>query len=91
MIGSGNLTHNLRDFQRALRPGRQWPGPRQASSPTGWPHAAGDVPALLITAARPGGVQAHPSDEHLLLFYVALGAAGEARRQNVFMPASITT
>jgi len=39
---------------------------------------AGDIDALLdYRRQSPGGVQAHPSDEHLLPLYVALGAAGE--------------
>jgi len=46
-----------------------------------------DLDALLdYRAQAPGGAQAHPSEEHLLPFYVALGAAGptaEARRFHV--------
>jgi 4,5-DOPA dioxygenase extradiol len=39
---------------------------------------AGDVAALLdYRRLAPGAVRAHPSDEHLLPLYVALGAAGE--------------
>jgi len=37
-----------------------------------------DTEALLSYRDKaPGAVQAHPSDEHLLPLYVALGAAGK--------------
>jgi 4,5-DOPA dioxygenase extradiol len=39
---------------------------------------ARDISALLdYRAQAPGAVQAHPSDEHLLPLFVALGAGGE--------------
>lgn len=37
--------------------------------------AAGDVPALLAYRAAPHGADAHPSDEHLMPLFIALGAA----------------
>ena len=47
--------------------------------------AARDVPALLdYRRQAPGAVQAHPSDEHLLPLYVALGAAGETAQARRF-------
>ena len=37
-----------------------------------------DLPALLnYRRQAPGAAQAHPTDEHLLPLYVALGAAGD--------------
>ena len=42
------------------------------------PVTEADLPALLdYRRQAPGGVQAHPTDEHLLPLYVALGAGGE--------------
>lgn len=77
VIGSGHLTHNLRDRVR---------------SPTAAPLAyasefqrwvlgrieAGDVDALAdYRTASPHGVRAHPTDEHFLPLFVALGARDE--------------
>ena len=43
--------------------------------------AARDLPALLdYRRQAPGAVQAHPTDEHLLPLYVALGAGGKPAR-----------
>ena len=47
--------------------------------------AARDVPTLLdYRRQAPGAVQAHPSDEHLLPLYVALGAGGETAQAQRF-------
>ena len=47
--------------------------------------AAGDLPALLdYRRQAPAGAQAHPSEEHLLPFHVALGAGGENARTTRF-------
>lgn len=77
VLGSGNLTHNLRDFM-ALEGSDQTPAYVPAFQ--NWMHdqlATGDIAALLEYRARaPGAREAHPSDEHLLPLYVALGAAG---------------
>jgi 4,5-DOPA dioxygenase extradiol len=77
VIGSGSLTHNLYEFRgQALDapvPGwvtefEQWMRARLASS---------DRAALLDYRLRaPSAVQNHPSEEHLLPLFVALGAAG---------------
>lgn len=79
VIASGNITHNLRDYQIARQNGGQTPAYVTAFS--GWLAErldAQDLPALLdYRRQAPDGVQAHPSDEHLLPLYVALGAAGE--------------
>ena len=86
VIASGNLTHNLRDYQIAARSGGQTPG--YVSEFTDWLAArlaADDIPALLdYRRQAPGGVQAHPSDEHLLPLYVALGAGGQHARVERF-------
>jgi 4,5-DOPA dioxygenase extradiol len=79
IIASGNITHNLRDYQAAWRNGGQTPAyVREFTDWLATQTAAGNLPALLdYRRQAPGGVQAHPSDEHLLPFYVALGAGGK--------------
>ena len=80
VIGSGSMTHNLRDYQIAARNGGQTPA--YVSTFTDWIAQrleAKDVPALLdYRRQAPAAAQAHPTDEHLLPFFVALGAAGAA-------------
>ncbi len=82
VIGSGNVTHNLRDFQTAARHGGQTPAyVREFADWMADRLAARDLPALLdYRRQAPGAVQAHPTDEHLLPLYVALGAAGDSAR-----------
>ncbi|MCK6412386.1 MAG: dioxygenase [Azonexus sp.] len=80
IVGSGSVTHNLRDYQLAWRNGGQTPAyVRQFAD---WIDArlqAGDTAALLdYRRQAPGSVQAHPSDEHLLPLFVAWGAATAA-------------
>ena len=73
IIGSGHLTHNLRD--------RSDGGPAAyAREFQDWVKQRIDAHALDELAdyrrLAPGGVRAHPTDEHFLPLYVALGAAG---------------
>jgi 4,5-DOPA dioxygenase extradiol len=86
IIGSGNITHNLRDFQTAWRNGGQTPAyVRQFADWVAERAEANDVSALLdYRRQAPGGQQAHPSEEHLLPFHVALGAAGDSPRARRF-------
>jgi 4,5-DOPA dioxygenase extradiol len=78
VIGSGSITHNLQDIRAGYSETNQAPYVRPF---IGWIEQqiqAGDVAALLdYRRLAPGAVRAHPSDEHLLPLYVALGAAGE--------------
>lgn len=82
VIASGNLTHNLRDYQLAARGNGQ--APAYVREFTDWLAErlqTRDIPALLdYRRQAPGAVQAHPSDEHLLPLYVALGAGGDTAR-----------
>lgn len=78
VIGSGNITHNLRDFHLA-RSGHGTP-----DYVTAFPEwiarrlTAGDTAGLLdYRRSAPDAVRAHPSEEHLLPLFVALGAGGE--------------
>lgn len=82
VIASGNVTHNLRDFQLAARSTGQSPAyVRQFTDWLAGRLQARDIPALLDYRRQgPGAVQAHPSEEHLLPLYVALGAGGDTAR-----------
>ncbi|KOQ19047.1 aromatic ring-opening dioxygenase LigB, partial [Achromobacter xylosoxidans] len=76
IIGSGSLTHNLRDVRM---PQDAPPAPYVPAFQAWYADrlAAHDVPALLDWQARaPGAAQAHPHDDHLMPLYVALGAGG---------------
>ncbi len=82
VIGSGNITHNLRDFQLAWRHGGQTP--EYVRRFTDWIAGrlnAHDLPALLDYRRQAlDAVRAHPTEDHLLPLYVALGAAGDGDR-----------
>lgn len=83
ILATGNLTHNLRDFQTAFA-GAADALPAYVRAFPEWVWAqlsGGDTAALLEYRERaPDAVRAHPSDEHLLPLFVALGAAGEGAR-----------
>lgn len=78
IIGSGSITHNLHDFRAGYSEEREAPYVRPF---IGWVEqklAAGDVGALLdYRHQAPFAERAHPTDEHFLPLYVALGASGE--------------
>ncbi|HUB91461.1 MAG TPA: class III extradiol ring-cleavage dioxygenase [Dyella sp.] len=78
VIGSGSITHNLHDFRAGYSETNEAPYLRPF---IGWIEQkinAGDIEALLdYRRQAPGAARAHPTDEHLLPLYVALGAAGE--------------
>lgn len=81
VIGSGSFTHNLGAAFKALRAGqRELDVPDWVRAFTVWMNArlaANDVAALIdYRAQAPFAVENHPTDEHLLPLYVALGAAG---------------
>lgn len=82
VLASGNLTHNLRDYQMATLTGNRTPA--YVGEFAEWISqrvAAEDIPALLdYRRQAPDAVRAHPTDEHLLPLYVALGAAGAGYR-----------
>jgi 4,5-DOPA dioxygenase extradiol len=75
IVGSGSLTHNLREFRG--RPGTVEPYVREFQQWMKTSIDAHDVAALLdYRRLAPSAVRAHPTDEHLLPLFVALGAAG---------------
>lgn len=77
IVASGNLTHNLGHFgmRRGMGVSLDYVPAFQS-----WLQdriAARDIESLLDYRRRaPGAEAAHPTDEHLLPFFVALGAAG---------------
>ncbi|MBD8880324.1 dioxygenase [Rhodanobacter sp. 7MK24] len=81
LIGSGSITHNLHDLRSGYSAEREAPYVRPF---IGWIEqklAAGDVDALLdYRRQAPFARHAHPTDEHLLPLFFALGAAGEGTR-----------
>ena len=76
VIGSGHMTHNLRDWMR----GQGAPAPYAAEFAE-WVRErveARELDTLADYRARaPHGARAHPTDEHFLPLFVALGAARE--------------
>lgn len=80
IIGSGSITHNLRDYQMASQQGGQTPPyVREFADWLAARAGAGEIDALLDYRRQSAhGVQAHPRDEHLLPFFVSLGAGGRS-------------
>jgi 4,5-DOPA dioxygenase extradiol len=80
IVGSGSLTHNLREFR--MRGEEVSPYVRGFQE---WVRKAleeGDRCALMdYRKLAPEAVRAHPTDEHFLPLFVALGAAGEGAVQ----------
>lgn len=76
VVGSGSMTHNLAEFFGGARE----PAPYVIEF-SRWIEAAlgrGDLPALLAYRERaPHAERAHPTDDHFLPLFFALGAAGD--------------
>ena len=84
LLGSGHMTHNLRDWSRGRGPAQPYAVEFQA-----WVFdkiKQRDIDALVdYRSASPHGVRAHPTDEHFLPLFFALGAAAEdAKPERVF-------
>lgn len=78
VIGSGNLTHNLRDISRRERDGPTTPYVAEFQAWFAQQLAMCDIDALLDwERSAPHGRRAHPADDHLLPIFVALGAGGD--------------
>jgi 4,5-DOPA dioxygenase extradiol len=76
IVGSGHMTHNLRDWARGQ--GRPEPYAREFQAWVFEKLEEKDLDALLEYRSRsPHGARAHPTDEHFLPLFVALGAAQE--------------
>ena len=81
LVGSGSLTHNLHEYRGQ---DIDAPAPDWVSQFERWMKArleAGDRAALLdYRRAAPHAVRNHPTEEHLLPLFVAMGAAGAGAR-----------
>ena len=77
LLGSGSITHNLHDSQAGYGEGREAPYVKPF---IGWIEQrlrANDIDALLdYRRQAPFAERAHPTDEHLLPLFFAMGAAG---------------
>lgn len=78
ILCSGNVTHNLREWQRLAQTGetqtptwvtdfQEWVAERVSN---------GEDEALCDFATQPNGRRNHPTDEHFMPFFVAMGAGG---------------
>jgi len=78
LVASGNLTHNLHDYFAASRNGVTPTYVREFADWFAERLAAHDLASLLdYRRTAPSAKRAHPTEEHLLPLYIALGAAGE--------------
>jgi 4,5-DOPA dioxygenase extradiol len=78
VIGSGSITHNLHDFGSRYSAELQAPYVRPFIEWIEQKLAARDIDALLdYRRQAPFAERAHPTDEHLLPLFFALGAAGD--------------
>ena len=81
IVGSGSFTHNLRILDRSALDAPQMPG---AIAFANWFDSAltarRTADLLTYRTRAPAAVEQHPTDEHLLPIYVALGAAGEGAK-----------
>src|SRR3546814_3110771 len=79
IVGSGSITHNLRALFSARLP-IDAPAPAWVSDFTGWVAermAAGAVDDVLHSVERaPHGRDNHPTPDHILPLFVAMGAGG---------------
>ena len=79
VIGSGHMTHNLRDWMRGA--GEPQPYAQEFAEWVRERLDAHDLESLADYRARsPHGARAHPTDEHFLPLFFALGAARDDYR-----------
>jgi 4,5-DOPA dioxygenase extradiol len=86
VIGSGHVTHNLRDWMTSREAQQPLPYVPAFSQWLASRLASNDEAALLAYREQaPAAARAHPTEEHFLPLYVALGAAGtEAKSTRVY-------
>ena len=81
ILASGGAVHNLGHFRVDRRTPADW-----ATAFETWLTerlAAGDTAAIASYAEHSEGMKAHPTDDHFLPLFVALGAAGEGAHGRV--------
>ena len=81
VLGSGSITHNLRRvFAGSLRPATEQPEIAESAAFRRWfaeRATARDWPALFAYRTQaPHAVDMHPTDEHLMPWFVAAGVGG---------------
>lgn len=81
VVGSGSFSHNLEEAFKAIRSGdRKMEAPEWVAAFVAWMDAkiaAGDASALAsYRRLAPYAARNHPTDEHLMPLYAAIGAAG---------------
>lgn len=78
LLGSGSITHNLHDWGAGYDEEHEAPYVRPFIDWIEQRLAANDIDALLdYRTQAPFAERAHPTDEHLLPLFFAMGAAGE--------------
>jgi 4,5-DOPA dioxygenase extradiol len=84
IVGSGHMTHNLRDWARGA--GKPQPYAREFQAWVFEKLNQHDVESLVDYRSKSAhGARAHPTDEHFLPLFFALGAApGEARPERIY-------
>jgi 4,5-DOPA dioxygenase extradiol len=83
IIGSGHMTHNLRDWSRGA--GEPQPYVKEFQNWVYEKMASGDIDSLVDYRSRsPHGARAHPTEEHFLPLFVALGAAPQGKAERVY-------
>jgi len=84
VIGSGHMTHNLRDWSRGA--GKPEPYAQEFQAWVFEKLGQRDLDSLVEYRTRsPHGARAHPTDEHFLPLFFALGAAGgEGKPERVY-------
>ncbi len=83
VIASGNLTHNLMDYRLSVAAAPDYV--RRFADWFAQQLVEGKLDALLDYRRRaPDAQRAHPTEEHLLPLFVALGAAGDSPRVERF-------
>ena len=91
VIGSGGLTHNLYDFRSAAPVGEVQPYVQPFADWVAARIAAGDLAALLdYRTLAPDAERAHPSNEHFLPLFFAIGAAGDDWQNAQRLPGGIS-
>jgi 4,5-DOPA dioxygenase extradiol len=79
IIGSGHMTHNLRDWGRGTK--EPQPYAREFQEWVKQKLEQKDIESLVEYRSRsPHGVRAHPTDEHFLPFFFAVGAASGTKK-----------
>ena len=84
IVGSGHMTHNLRDWGRGA--GKPQPYAREFQQWVKQKIEVHDLESLAeYRSLNPHGARAHPTDEHFLPLFIALGAAREqAKPERIF-------